>query len=637
MCGIAGFFGVKNDHSFGIVKKLSESLYHRGPNDSGIWASEDGCAILSHRRLSINDLSPGGAQPMRSKSGRFVIVFNGEIYNFLELRKLLESENLCFIGNSDTEVLLEAIELWGPDKTLQVINGMFSAVVYDAKYRKIFIFRDRLGVKPIYYQWSDDGFYFSSELTPQFSKVSPAEISTKALTLFFKYNYIPAPYSIFLNIYKLMPGTLAELNLFDLEKKSFSSEVAYWNAAAVANELINSRDNNVSFEESVEQLEQALSKSVKQRMISDVPLGAFLSGGIDSSLVAAHMQVNSNSPIKTFTIGFEDAHFNEANYADVVARFLATDHTALIVSDSDAQSIIPQLGGMYGEPFADSSQIPTYLVSKLAKSKVTVALSGDGADELFGGYSTYQKLNKLDKILRIFPHKIWRLGTTTIATPALQRIIYRMYGEGRYVQINNLLRLLSAEDRYEDFLVDDHFFSYPERLVLGANFGDSKLAYPKCNGNFVEKLMLFESSVYLPDDILTKVDRASMAVSLEVRAPFADDYELFELAWKMPYRHKINNLGGKMVLKSALERYLPRKIFERPKMGFGIPLHKWLNGPLEYWVSSCTDPLRVIREGILDNEIVQSVVNQSRAGDSNYAYKLWAICIFQEWYSQYKN
>lgn len=636
MCGIAGFFGVKNSRSLSVVNKLSESLAHRGPNDAGIWMSDDGGVILSHRRLSINDLSPGGAQPMLSKSGRFLIVFNGEIYNFLELRKLLELENVYFVSNSDTEVLLEAIELWGLDKTLQAINGMFSAVVYDSKYRKILIFRDRLGVKPIYYQWADNGFYFCSELTPQFSEISPAKINTKALSLFFRYNYIPAPYSIFSNIYKLMPGTLAELNLFDLEKKNFSREVAYWNSTSVANKLISQRNNNVSFEDSVERLEQVLSKSVKQRMISDVPLGAFLSGGIDSSLVATHMQINSNSPIKTFTIGFEEAGFNESNYADEVAQFLATDHTTLIVSNSDAQSIIPELGRMYGEPFADSSQIPTYLVSKLAKSKVTVALSGDGADELFGGYSTYQKLNKLEKILRIFPRKVWKLGASTISSYALQKIIYRIYGEGRYVQINNLMRLLNVEDQYEDLLMVDQFYSYPESLVLGANAGDSILAYPKCNGNLVEKLMLFESSVYLPDDILTKVDRASMAVSLEVRAPFADDYELFELAWKMPYWHKINNLGGKVVLKSALERHLPRKLFDRPKMGFGIPLHKWLNGPLDCWVSSCTNPLRIKREGVLDNTTVQDVVNKSRAGDGNYAYKLWAICIFQEWYSQFK-
>ena len=633
MCGITGVFG------FGArseqVIRLTEALRHRGPDDGSTWTSQDQCAVLGHRRLSIVDLSPTGAQPMISASGRFVTAFNGEIYNFRELRLELGDLGYRFAGSSDTEVMLTAMEAWGIESTLGKLNGMFAAAVYDQEQSKFFIFRDRLGVKPLYYRWEENRLYLSSELTSAFAGIGENRIDRTALALYFRYNYIPAPHTIYEGVYKLPPGSLAEVTLESASHKQFSRISQYWNSVERINSALSTRDQSLGFQESVDMVEAALAASIKDRIVADVPIGAFLSGGIDSSLVVAHMQRQSSQAVRTFTIGFADAKFDESHHARAIARHLGTNHTELMITEQDALRVIPSLPMMYGEPFADSSQIPTYLVSCLTRQSVTVALSGDGADELFAGYSSYQRLAKVGKMLGFMPSPGYAIAAQFMRSQLLQRWIYSSFGEQRYEWVFNALRLFSGSQ--ESWIPRGLHarLSLPERLVMGIAPGDSILPYRRCQGNITEQMMSHDSSIYLPDDILAKVDRASMAVSLEVRAPFADDWRLFEAAWKIPFRHKASQFGGKLVLKSALERHVPRALFDRPKKGFAIPLGRWLNGPLKDWVLACTDPARIRRDGYLDSQEIENLVRNAKSGDEWYAYKLWAVCLFQCWLADF--
>jgi asparagine synthase (glutamine-hydrolysing) len=636
MCGIAGVFGWCDRDDVAVTTALTSALRHRGPDDSGVWASEDGRAVLGHRRLSIIDLSKLGHQPMHSESGRFVAVLNGEIYNFEDLRQQLVSDGHRFRGTSDTEVMLAAFEQWGVEAAIPRLNGMFAVAVVDRDERRAYLFRDRLGVKPLYYLWRGRRLYFSSELTPRLAALASREISRTSVALYFRYNYIPAPATIYRDIWKLLPGTVARLGEESAARESFETLTPYFSVQDRANELLASRDEAMTFDQATDLVEAGLTKSVRQRMIADVPLGAFLSGGIDSSLVVAHMQQASRRPVRTFTIGFADRERDEAESARRVASHLGTEHTALVVTEQDALEVIPRLPLMYGEPFADSSQIPTHLVSRMTRQYVTVALSGDGGDELFAGYTTYQRLTRVATRLAAVPGWAFALGAHAFRAPGARRALMAAAGEQYYEWTFNALRLFAGDSEHR-IPQDVHgALSIPERMVLGAPAGAGLRSFQRCQGNVTEQKMCDDALMYLPDDILTKVDRASMAVSLEVRAPFCDDVELFDIAWRIPFRHKLNGSGGKVVLKAALARHLPRELFERPKMGFAVPLGRWLNGPLRSWVLDCTDPARLRRDGFLDPSVVAGLVAHERREEEWWAYKLWAICVFQSWLDAFR-
>lgn len=630
MCGISGFFNFHSDGAEQRLQWLNDAQTHRGPDDSDIWLSRPHGIGLAHRRLAIVDLSPLGRQPMTSATGRYVIVYNGEVYNFRELREELVGRGHRFKGGSDTEVMLAGFEEWGIESTIKCLNGMFAAAVFDMKTELFYLFRDRLGVKPLYYQWVAGALWFSSELTAPFAALSSREIDRDALALYFRHYYIPAPRTIYKSIKKLEPGLIAIVSRAAAEQERFDIETVYWSAQEQINRQLAMLDRGMEMEEALDLLDAGLTRSVGQRMISDVPLGAFLSGGIDSSLITAYMQKNSSQPVKTFTIGFADQTFNEAEAARQIASHLGTDHTEFYLTDQEALNVIPNLARIYGEPFADSSQIPTYLVSKLTRGKVTVALSGDGGDELFAGYRTYRSLAKVNRYESIFPKGMAVFVGRNLSNQRLQRGASAIVGEDALRRIVKGLRLFAGEREKElNFWPCDHIIS-PEKLVLGASPAASFLPLKRCAGNYTEQIMCDNISMYLPDDILVKVDRASMANSLEVRAPFTDDKDLFDLAWRIPFRLKDQGGEGKVVLKKLLARHLPRELFERPKQGFSVPLRHWLHGPLREWVGDSILPDRIRREGFLNPLAVQIVHERSRQNDE-FAALLWAICIFQSW------
>ena len=634
MCGIVGGFGPGVGCQQPLVEALSRALRHRGPDGEGVWKAPDNRAVLGHRRLAIIDLSATGHQPMLSPGGRFGAVFNGEIFNFQELRGELLDLGHLFRGSSDTEVMLAAFDQWGVRASVPRLNGMFAVAVYDLVEKTFWIFRDRLGLKPLYYQWTDDGFYFSSELTQPFAAISTREIDLDALALYLRHNYIPAPHTIYRGIHKLCPGTIAQL-AEDSPRGQLAASV-YWDTATRACELLAQRDESMSLAEAADRVGTVLRRSVAQRMISDVPIGAFLSGGIDSSLIVAQMQQLSRRPVRTFTIGFNEAARNEADHARRIAVHLGTDHTDLRVTEREALEVIPRLPKMYGEPFADSSQIPTFLVSQLTRQFVTVALSGDGGDELFAGYSSYQTLERVRSRAGAVPGWAYALAMQAFRLEPVGRLTRNLLGDQRYDWAFNAFRLFSgsAEQRIPFEAIARHSLS--ERLLAAPRPRASIQSILRCGGTFTETKMCDDLGRYLPDDILTKVDRASMAASLEVRAPFVDDYELFSVAWSLPARHKLTAQKGKLVLRELLSRSVPRNLFERPKMGFSIPLPEWLNGPLRPWVDDCVAPNRLRREGLLAPAVVAELVNAVRCRPNEWsAYKLWAVCIFQTWFEDF--
>lgn len=634
MCGLTGYFASSNREQQVVLIGLTEAIRHRGPDDDGIWISADKKIGLGHRRLSIQDVSPLGKQPMRSRSGRYVIAFNGEIYGFIDLRDQLIKLGHTFKGRSDTEVILAGFEEWGIVNTITKMDGMFAAAVVDTQKRTLYLIRDRVGVKPLYYQWAGTDLYFSSELTKPFARLSNREISQDALALYFRYNYIPAPLTIFSGVRKLQPGQIVEVTVASAQRGEFAQSVFYWDAAFAINECLRQRNESMTMDEAVDLVEDALSTSVRKRMIADVPLGAFLSGGIDSSLIAAHMRALSEKPIKTFTIGFLEEEISESHHAKKIAQHLGTEHTELVVTERDALDVIPLIPSMYGEPFADSSQIPTFLISRLTRKHVTVALSGDGGDELFGGYGSYQTLARVQRYTGLVPSALYGLAANVFRSKKFCRWYAQQFGEQKYDWTFNALRLFSQS--HVSGLSCEQFGrnSLSERLLAQEAAGASLLPYSRCSGNVAEQMMCHDLKVYHPDDILTKVDRASMAVSLEVRIPFIDDPNLFRVAAQIPFRHKIGPAGGKLVLKQALGRHVPKSLFDRPKKGFSVPLGAWLNGPLKDWMRSCTESEKISREGILRPDTVAELVAKSRSGDEWYSYKLWAVCVFQSWIDQ---
>lgn len=641
MCGIAGFWQTKRQAEIPaeVLLRMGTALKHRGPDDSGVVYDDSTGVGLVHRRLSILDLSPAGHQPMASHSGRYVIIFNGEVYNFEEIRSDLGPGH-AWRGHSDTEVMLEAFERWGVEAAVRRFVGMFAFALWDRKERKLYLVRDRLGIKPLYYGWVEGQFVFASELKairqyPGFQ----AQIDRDVLALYMRHNYVPAPHCIYQGIAKLNAGCILVLG-GPQEQPQMSH---YWSATEVAKEGLRSPVDG-SEKEIIEQLERKLAEAVKLRMIADVPLGAFLSGGIDSSTVVALMQAQSTRPVKTFTIGFHEDAYNEANHAKSVAAYLGTDHTELYVTPQEALNVVPLLPVMYDEPFADVSQIPTYLVSKLARQSVTVSLSGDGGDELFGGYGRYFLMKRVWNSMRPFPKPLRQAMSRMIASVP-PKTIDKMYKRVSPLVPRNkrsfptgdkahkLAGLLGAESQERIYMHALTHWDNPSAVVNGA-------CEPETVRRFVheaqwlpsmeEIMMLTDTVHYLPDDILTKVDRASMAVSLEARVPILD-HRVVEFAWKLPMRFKIRDGKGKWALRQVLDKYVPSAMIERPKMGFGVPIDSWLRAELREWAEDLLSVESLERHGLFNIEAIRAKWQEHTSGGRNWQYLFWDVLVFQDW------
>jgi asparagine synthase (glutamine-hydrolysing) len=645
MCGIGGFLDSNPEKSPEVLReiaqRMADTLRHRGPDDGGVWADAEAGVALSMRRLAILDLSPAGHQPMRSWGGRYAIVFNGEIYNCEDLRRELlnRSPAPMFRGHSDTEVMLSAFEHWGVLESVRRFNGMFAFALWDRQERTLTLARDRFGEKPLYYSIAGGTLMFASELKalrahPEFS----GEIDLGSVALYLRHNCIPSPYSIYRNTRKLPPATLLTVCAGDFT----ASPQPYWALRDVA-EAGAAAQSSSSEQDAVDALEVLLQDAVKIRMYSDVPLGAFLSGGIDSSTIVSLMQAQSRIPVKTFSVGFRESDYNEARDALRVARHLHTDHTELYVTPKEAMEVVPDLPQMYDEPFADSSQIPTFLVSRLARQHVTVSLSGDGGDEMFGGYNRHTWGGPLWNKLNAVPLFARRLGASSIMalspeswdslfrklSPVLPRA-FRQRIPG--YKLHKLALVMPSSDQDEMYYrFTSHWFD-PEAVVLGVrepivSFKNGALAQLP---TVTEKMMYLDAVTYLPDDILVKLDRATMGVSLEGRVPFLD-HRIAEFVWRLPLSLRVRGTEGKWILRQILYRYVPRELVERPKFGFGIPLHSWLRGPLRDWSESLLDERRLRQDGFFDPRPIRQAWQEHVSGRRNWEYHLWDVLMFQAW------
>ncbi len=645
MCGIAGFW--ETDFPSGTLVRQSaamvDTLAHRGPDDAGVWVEATEGLGMGFRRLAVVDLSPDGHQPMTSENDRFTITYNGEVYNFVELRDRLASLGHRFRGHSDTEVILAAIEAWGLETAISRFVGMFAFALWDHDRGTLSLVRDRLGIKPLYYGWAGRTFLWTSELKALHAHPAfQPEVDRGALTLYLRHNYVPAPYTMYCGISKLPPGCVLTIP----SPESRPSPIPYWSAREIAEQGMAERFAG-SDENAIASLDAVLRDSVKLQMVADVPLGAFLSGGIDSSTVVALMQAQSNQATKTFSIGFHDQAFNEAHHAALVARHLETDHTELYVTASEAQEVIPRLAGIYDEPFGDSSQIPTLLVSELARRSVTVSLSGDGGDELFAGYTRYSRSNTIWKAMSRLPRasRVALARGMTIPSPALYDRVFgvamsraRLIGSesGLGHRVHAGARVLRSKDREQLYqFVLSHVHDPSAFVIDGHEPANAKPArFQHSPASYLEWMQYFDTVTYLPDDILTKVDRASMAVSLEARVPLLD-HRVVELAWRLPVNMKVREGTDKWVLRQVLYQYVPPHLMDRPKMGFGVPLASWLRGPLRDWASALLAPDRLTEQGYFYPNLVHEQWQQHLTGRRNWAPVIWNLLMFQAWLEEW--
>ena len=635
MCGIAGYLG-EVKHPIDCLTKMADAISHRGPDNMGVWSDHNTSIGFAHSRLSILDLSSAGNQPMHSSSGNYVIIFNGEIYNHKSLRSELELINQRnWLGHSDTETLLAAIEEWGLKKTLAKAKGMFAIALWDKSSNKLSLACDRIGEKPLYYGWVNNQFVFSSELKsikvfPEFNN----SIDRNSLALFLRFNSIPAPYSIYKDIFKLEPGQIVEIN----SQSSKLEKYKFWSLEEVYKKGSENKFRGSSVQ-AINQLENILSEAVSSQMQSDVPLGAFLSGGIDSSTIVALMQSYSNSQVNTFTIGFNSKEFDESKHAEMVANHLGTNHFNKFVTEKDALDVIPNLPDIYDEPFADSSQIPTYLVSKFAKEKVTVALSGDAGDELFGGYNRYifsQKMFKnisktpdsikklMSKIMFSLSEENWNFILGRLIRNRYSNIGHKIHKTANIVSSKSIrdlhFKLISQIQNPSDWLKDSNEYE--------SVFNDNEDRFKELDS--VEIMMAYDLISYLPTDILTKVDRAAMSVSLETRVPFLDP-DVIQFSASIPMEFKIRNGVTKWLLREVLYKHVPKDLIERPKMGFAVPLAEWLRGPLKDWAESLLDEKRLHQEGFFNVEFVRDKWSEHISGRRNWSHQLWNVLMFQAW------
>lgn len=651
MCGIAGFLDSSQDVADPerVLSRMTDALVHRGPDDRGFWLDREAGIGLGHRRLSILDLSPTGHQPMVSACGRYVVIFNGEIYNHLRLRQELESISPAISdrwrGSSDTETLLAVVAALGTEAALKKYVGMFAFALWDRETRRLTLARDRLGEKPLYYGWQGKIFLFGSELKAL--REHPAfrgEINRDALALYMRHNCIPAPYSIYQGIYKLPPGMWLTLGRSERDIVPRS----YWSVREAAD--VGLRFPFVGSEDEARiALDNVLRQAVAGQMLADVPLGAFLSGGVDSSTVVALMQALSDRPVKTFTIGFHEAGYNEAEHAHAVARHLGTEHTELYVTSEQAMAIIPRLPSLYDEPFADSSQIPTFLVSELARRHVTVSLSGDGGDELFGGYNRYFWAKNIWRQVGWLPQSMRAAlaGVLTTLPPSAWNGVFK--GLARFLpagwryanpgdKLHKLADILAVRAPEEIYLGLVSHWKHPAKVVHSASEPATVLTDPArwaALPDLENRMMYLDQMTYLPDDILAKVDRAAMGVSLETRVPLLD-HRVVEFAWSLPLSLKIRDGQGKWLLRQVLYKYVPKEMIERPKMGFGIPLDVWLRGPLKDWAEALLDETRLRNEGFFEPMAIRQKWAEHLAGRRNWSYYLWDVLMFQAWSEQWR-
>jgi asparagine synthase (glutamine-hydrolysing) len=643
MCGFTGFLNpssrAKRSVLHALGRSMADTLRHRGPDDGDVWQDAEVPLVLAFRRLSIIDLSPEGRQPMSSFSGRYTIVFNGEIYNFTALRKELGQAGVNFRGRSDTEVILAGAEMWGLNQTLQKINGMFAMAVWDSKERKLHFARDRLGKKPLYVGWAKDTLVFGSELKalrahPDFV----AEIDKEALALYLQYMYVPSPSCIYKNVWSVPAGSRLTIDAKTLQPGLNLREgmEPYWHHARVVEDS-RSKMITASEEDVVWEFEMLLRDCVRQRLVSDVPLGAFLSGGIDSSTIVSLMQDLSSKPVKTYTIGFHEMGFDEAKHAKRVAEHIGTDHHEHYLSPQDALDVIPRLADIYDEPFADMSAIPTYLVSKFARQDVTVALSGDGGDEMLGGYNRHvagagvlRQLGYLPGPMRGFA------GSMIMKIPPdrWNKIRKSRPHFGTLMHKTAELLSLNEESDIYSYLVSQWDEPPLREPVSAKTFLDDSSYQPPADFTFAERMMYWDALTYLPGDILTKVDRASMAVSLEARAPLLDR-RIYEYAWRLPQSMKIKGNEGKWLLRQILKRYVPEEMTQRPKQGFSVPIGPWLRGPLKDWAENLLSESKLKEHDYFDAAQIRAVWADHLSGKRNNAQKLWGILMFQAWYERW--
>lgn len=644
MCGIAGFWSRAEASPAarlrGIAEDMATSLTHRGPDDQGIWVDERAGIALSSRRLAIIDLSIDGHQPMLSPQGRFVLTFNGEIYNYRELRRELIRIGYTFRGASDTEVMLAALEAWGIEKALTRFNGMFAFALWDQRERTLTLGRDRAGEKPLYYGWLGRTFIFGSELCalqrhPSFT----GEINTSALALYLRHQYVPAPYSIYANVATLMPGTMLQI---DEASGPSTPPVTYWSLRSVAEQGIK-HPLTSSYQELVADLDTLLRDAIALRMVADVPLGAFLSGGVDSSLVVALMQAQSSQRVKTFSIGFYETAFNEATYARAIAAHLGTDHTTLYVTSAEAIASITRLPAIYGEPFADPSNLPTLFLAELARKQVTVSLSGDGGDEFFGGYDRYYEVERLWSVLRHIPQGLRQMSAHALR--AIPATTWRAVAEAGASVVPTLQRLSDprqAQRLAEIIELDDPMAMHHNavsywrdiaELLPGAEepptaMDDQRQTIPQ--QNLVRRMMYMDALTYLPSNNLMKVDRASMSTSLEVRCPLLD-HRVIEFAARLPGSPRRQG-QTKWLLRQILYQYVPRHLIERPKMGLRAPVALWLRGPLREWAEALLDERKLREQGIFNVTPIRTRWAEHLAGISDWHDCLWSVLMFEAWY-----